>query len=405
MIKISEDTTAKVMAVYITVMIFFSRLYIPAGATISKIIYLFILFFWFVCRNNIYLSKEARGYMRAYCVLVILTIPSIIFSADPWKGTEAFFSMWIWQYVAFIGIVAFIRRRSSLVNMLTAFMLFTTIDCFVALVQVIYHRIPQNRGWGFGDCLLTIADVMCMLMPIVLVILMDSRFEKRLKNSAALAVIGMIVGLLSNKSRGAWLTELIVVPISAFRYLKQNRKYLIIFCLVVLGTVGYMATNPQLVQRVYSIANTTTDHSNADRIWSWKSAKLMVRDYPITGVGLGQFYTNYVEGYKYEEESQTLPHTHNNFIEIAVETGLIGFIGLLYFVGYYLYTSWHNYCQNHNPYDLLIFTIFLGHICVFGQIDYTLWHWAGMQPIMWYLMAILLQLKRTEEPTTNASKQ
>lgn len=236
---------------------------------------------------------------------------------------------------------------------------------------------------------------MCILLPMTLIIIMDSRFETRLKKSAAFATFGIILGLLGNKSRGAWLTELFVVPIAIYQYVKQNRKYLISVILVTLCVVGYMISQPQYVQRIKSITNTTTDHSNADRIWTWKSAKLMIRDHPITGIGFGRFDDIYVNQYKYEEETQSLPHTHNNFIQITVESGIIGLAGFLYLVWYFLNTSLQSYRMSANPYDLIIFTIFLAHVCVFGQIDYTFWG-VGMQPFFLFVFAILLKLKELE---------
>ena len=96
-----------------------------------------------------------------------------------------------------------------------------------------------------------------------------------------------------------------------------------------------------------------------------------------------------------------MPHTHNNFIQILVEGGIVGLVGFLYFVGYYLHKIWRNYKKRINPYDLLLFTTFLGHICVFGQIEYTLWHGEEAQPVFWFLMAILIKLKETDKQYIN----
>lgn len=398
----SEDRIMRLVALYITLMICATRFRLQIGEVASGLALCFGFYLWLKRRKSFHISQESWGYIKVYGVFVLLTIPSILFSDNPLLGIEAFFRMWVLQFTAFIAIVTFIQRREYLVAMLSAFLIFSGFDCFMALIQFLMHLISDNRGWGFGGCLLSIADIMCMLLPIALVILMDEHFEKELKKPAAFAVIGILAGLLSNKSRGAWLTVIVVVPIAVFHYLKQNRKYLIIFVLVMAGTLGFMASTPQYVQRVKSITNTTTDRSNADRIWVLKSAELMIRDYPVTGVGLGQFFDKYKDEYKFEQESQYLPHAHNNFVEIVAETGIVGLIGFLYFIAYYLCTSLRSYWKNKNPYDLLFFITFLIHICVFGQIDYTLWHGAVMQPFMWFLLALLLKLKETDEQFLNS---
>ncbi len=262
------------------------------------------------------------------------------------------------------------------------------------LVQLITGYARDNRGYGFGGMLLVIADIMCMLLPIALTVIMDSRFEKRLKGPAMFTAIAIIIGLLCNKSRGAWLTVLIVVPIAVFQYLKQSRKYLVAFLIIILGLVGFITANPNYMYRIRSMTNFTTDHSNADRVWVWKSAKLMIQDHPITGVGYGRFHDIYEKEYKFEQETQNLPHTHNNFIQVAVECGAIGTVGFLFFVWYFLHTSLYNFRKSNNPYDFLIFTTFLTHICMFGQIEMTMN--PAEHPFFLFLLAILLRLKESE---------
>ena len=397
MVTFSENRMIRIIALYITLMICVTRFSYKIGEFAALGGLLFLVALWSKYKHTIFITREVLGYIKAYGIFILFTIPSILISDNVLLGIEAFIRMWILQYVSFLAIIFFVKNRNALVNMLTMFFIFSGVDCFVALAEFAFHLNDSHRGWGFGGCVLSIADVMCMILPLALVILMDSRFEKKLKKAAAFVVSGVIVGLLSNKSRGAWLTEPIVVSIAVYRYLKQNRRYLIIFCLVVLGIISYMATSPQYTQRVYSITNTTTDQSNVDRIWVLKSAKQMIHDHPVTGVGLGQFVDLYENQYKYEQESQHLPHAHNNFVQVTVETGIVGLLGFLYFVGYYLYTSLQNYRKNMNPYDLLIFAVFLAHICLFGQIDYTMWYGAAMQPFMWFLLALLFKLKETDK--------
>ena len=62
---------------------------------------------------------------------------------------------------------------------------------------------------------------------------------------------------------------------------------------VFFGIAGFMVSGPQYVQRVQSITNITTDRSNADRIWFWRSALDMLREHPATGVGVGRFEVRY----------------------------------------------------------------------------------------------------------------
>ena len=349
---------------------------------------------WYKNKGNIVFSEEIKDYMKAYGVFLLSLIPSVIFSGNPGASAKAFFNLWIWRFVVFVLIVAFIKRREYLVNMLAACLTVISVECMFTLVEVMQYARPGGRGAGFDRLVLPLAGIMCMVLPIAMVILMDSRFEKKLKRAATFSVTGTIVGLLCNKSRGAWITELIVVPVATFRYLKQNKKRLLVVLAVFAGLLGFMLTTPHYVKRIQSITNTTTNVSNRDRIRVWKSAERMIRRHPVTGFGIEQFRAHY-QKYRYKRERQNLGHAHNNFIHTTVESGVIGLAGLIWFVGFYLYKSLRNYRKDNNPYDILVFTTILGYLCIFGQIDYTLGISDGMRT-MWFLLAVLLQLKDTE---------
>lgn len=396
MLHFEESRLIKYLAICIGFMVCAIRISTVAMDIAGGLAVLLGLVLWHSYKDTVSISDEIKGYLKAYGVFLLLLIPSIMFSDKPGMSINGFAHTWIWRYAVFVLIVLFIKRRDYLVNMLTAFLAVISVECLFTLVQVMNRMGAYARGAGFNRNVLTLGGIMCMVLPLVIVILMDSRFEKKLKKVSAFAAISVLVGLLCNKSRGAWLTELIVVPVATFRYVKQNKKYLALVLAVFIGIVGFMASNPHYVQRVKSITNTTTNRSNVGRVWVWRSAKKMIRDHPITGVGIDRFREKYQKEYRYKQETQKLQHAHNNYLQVIAESGIIGLAGFLYFIGYYLYSSLRNYRKHKNPYDILVFTIIFGYICLFGLIDYTLGISTGMR-IMWFLLAVLLKMKETEE--------
>ncbi len=389
-----ENRLEKYLAVFVGLMAFTLRFSSAAASITTGIAMLLGLIYWYTFKEKISISEDIKGYMKTYGVFLLLLVPSIVFSDKPAVSIREFFQVYIWHYAVFILIVLFIKRREYLVNMLMAFLSIISVESLLTLGQILNNK---SRGGGFSPptVVTTLGGILSMVLPVVIVILMDPCFEKKLKKISAVAAASVIVGLLCNKSRGAWLTELIVVPIATFRYLKQNKVYLAVMVAVLLGIAGFMVSSPQYVRRVQSITNITTDRSNADRIRVWKSSKKMILDYPVTGVGLGRFHEIYMKKYRLRKERQHLKHAHNNFIQITAESGIIGLAGLLYFIGYYLYHSLRNYRNRKNPYDILIFTTFFGYICLFGLIAYSLGSSTGMR-IMWFILAVLLKLKETE---------
>ena len=55
--------------------------------------------------------------------------------------------------------------------------------------------------------------------------------------------------------------------------------------------------------------------------------------------------------------------------------------------------TFRNWLKDKNPYDLCVCGTLIGYVFIFGQIEYTLDNSSGMR-ILWFVIAILLQLKR-----------
>ena len=234
---------------------------------------------------------------------------------------------------------------------------------------------------------------MCMMLPITFIILLDPTFEKRLKNVAKVTLVGNWIGLFCNKSRGSWLSNMILGPVATWNYVKHSKKALAVIAVFFLASGIFMASSPQYQKRIESIANTTTDRSNGDRIVAWKACIKMAEDHPLTGIGLGRWGKVYGTQYWTPEDTQKLPHAHSNYFHMLAETGIIGFLGLLYFTIYFVSRSFINWKKNKNPYDLMACISFLGYVVFFGQIEYTLDLTSGVR-ILWFLEATMFGLKQ-----------
>lgn len=122
----------------------------------------------------------------------------------------------------------------------------------------------------------------------------------------------------------------------------------------------------------------------------------MYKAHPVTGVGLNGFKPGYkVYAKSHPEIKHTFSHAHNNFMHLLVETGTPGALGYVCFVFYFLITSGRNWLKDKNPYDLIIFTSFLGFMLLFGQVEYIIDNSSAIR-LFWFVIAIMLQLKSTE---------
>lgn len=129
--------------------------------------------------------------------------------------------------------------------------------------------------------------------------------------------LGMILGALILSFVKGWKTTLTVIVIG--------------ICSVIIVS----AVSPLFRQRLKTINWNHTDKSGEQRVYLWKSALLMIRDHPVTGVGYHQWRNNlpnYAGRFReLEIEEALLGHAHNSYLTVGAETGLVGLFLFLSF--------------------------------------------------------------------------
>ena len=347
--------------------------------------------FW----DQIEYPKNAVLYHKIYGLFMLFIAFAVPFSIDITESIVVFGEIFIWRYLLFVIVLACINNKQALINIVIAFMAYFSVNSVISVYQVVVLHF--QRGFGFGGGLLTFAGVCCMLIPVILISALDDSVNRRLKTASYGSALFIVAGLLSSKSRGAWLTNAVSFFPIITTYIKRSKVMAGKICLVVMVLMGIFFAQPTLVNRLYSTTNITTDRSNGDRIEVWKSAFQMVKDYPVAGVGLAEFKTVYNEyGYKSEKETQGLAHTHNNILQIAVENGAMGVAGYMIFIIGTMVIMGRQWKQSKSPYLLMSMFIFINYLVLFGQIEYTFDNSFGMK-LMWALMAVLVKLAWIED--------
>ncbi|BAQ63269.1 IctB family putative bicarbonate transporter [Geminocystis sp. NIES-3709] len=143
-------------------------------------------------------------------------------------------------------------------------------------------------------------------------------------------------------SRGAWLALIVsgVVFLLAFKFWWSEyltpfwRKWLIP---IAIGSfMGFVFISALLSEplriRILSLFSWRGDSSNNFRINVWTSALKMLQDYSLTGIGLGNKVFNKIYP-TYMQTKFTALSTYCVFLEIAIESGLIGLIAFLGIIG------------------------------------------------------------------------
>ena len=384
-----------ILTVLISIMICTTRSSMAFGNFIYGLIVLVTLLTWWYKRDEVSIPNSIRQYGWAYLGMLLCILPSAFISDNIRVTTKYFFNIWIWKILIIVPILLFIKSSRKLYTILSIFFVYIGIDALSAFVQYLlgYNVGPGGRAGGvIHGSMMGLAMLLTLAFPLALIVAYDKRFPSYVRISAVFSLFGMLLGMWGNQSRGSWLFNGINGVLITLRYCFVNIRYILVLFVTVVG-IGYAFTsNQSYMERLESTFNITSDGSNLGRIYVWKADKQMILDHPIIGVGPGLWGKKYAEQYQLKQETQNLGHSHNNMLQIASESGILGLIGFLGFSIFTIYKSVKNYIMSANPYDLSIIVGFISYLFLFGSVDYTWGNSSGIR-MFWIVMGIMLQLR------------
>ena len=384
-----------VLTILISIMICMTRSSMAFGNLMYGLIILMTLITCWYRRHEISVPQSIRQYGWAYLVMLLCVLPSAFISDDILVTTKYFFNIWVWKVLIIVPILLCIKSSRKLYTILSVFFVYMGIDALSAFVQYLlgYNVGPGGRAGGvIHGSMMGLAMLLTLAFPLALIVAYDKKFPSYVRISAVFSLFGMLLGMWGNQSRGSWLFNGINGVLITLRYCFVNIRYILVLFVTVVG-IGYAFTsNQSYMERLESTFNITSDGSNLGRIYVWKADKQMILDHPIIGVGPGLWGKKYAEQYQLKEETQNLGHSHNNMLQIASESGILGLIGFLGFSIFTIYKSVKNYIMSANPYDLSIIVGFISYLFLFGSVDYTWGNSSGIR-MFWIVMGIMLQLR------------
>jgi putative inorganic carbon (hco3(-)) transporter len=173
-----------------------------------------------------------------------------------------------------------------------------------------------------------LAYVLTAAVPIVLVRLGVGRGRAALASAAALAVL--VAGSAATVSRGGAIAAGAVLVWVTLRRLVPARLLAAGLALVsVLGLAVLLVAGSQVETALGQKSNIAATNIDT-RTFRWEAALRMLADHPVLGVGPGGFRPLYVEYSRMAELDELTPVTHEMYLEVAAETGVVG---LAFFVG------------------------------------------------------------------------
>lgn len=229
----------------------------------------------------------------------------------------------------------------------------------------------------FGEYLL-------LVIPIIAALLFTEKgILKKIFLFVLLGING--IALVLTFSRGCWLGIIFGMAILA---VVIDRRFILLGVLLLL--LAPFILPETIINRFTSIGN-MGDSSTSYRVYIWMGTILMLKDYWFSGVGLG--ITSFNKVYPiYSYNGVPAPHSHNLYLQIIVEHGIIGLIIFTYIMYYFYKETIISACKNRN----LMLVGIISAISAFmleGMTDYT-WYNYRVILIFWMVLAFGVSLAR-----------
>lgn len=217
------------------------------------------------------------------------------------------------------------------------------------------------------------------------------------KVSALISMLLILVCTVMTWSRGAWLG--IIVSFIVF-FLVCNFKNIWFLLAGACSIPLWAIVLPQsIIDRFLSIL-TMSDSSITYRVNTWRGVWRMIRDHLFSGIGVGeQAFRDVYPAYAIPG-TETVMHSHNIFMQIALELGIIGLLIFVFILVMYMQKAFRcvGYRRNESKSRITVSAGFAGIVgaCVAGFTDH-IWYNYRVFLIFWIVVALTMAFARIDE--------
>lgn len=268
-----------------------------------------------------------KGYNLAYffaiplvkelAILLLLSAISLLYASNLSYGIR-YWSMILQAFLSYLMLYESLDSKEVLLK----FQQILLIPALVVASYGIFEYLIGNTGRAvsfFGNPNY-LSVYLLIFIPIALGLATETGLPKFKRCLAGIVFIACSAAILLTLSRGAWVG--ITIALIFFSILK-DRRFLVLFLVIIL-LIPFLAPE-EVINRIKTI---TSIESNMDRINLWSTTIEMIKDYPILGVGIGNFRPVYAKYVPVDWKA----HSHNIFLQFTVELGILGLLFIIYFL-------------------------------------------------------------------------
>jgi len=396
LIKFASDNLYILMALFLAIAAVIPHLQWSNGFTVIASI---ALLFLHIIKSAIFKDEgfNIRAIDPTFLIYGLITLLAAVASTFAAASTLEFIKYHLPCYIFVVLIVSNINSKEKLGTFLTIFLVGVSISGIYGIIQYIngipvdpsqvdlsVFENPVGRVYSTMHNANSYAEALMLTLPFFAGMFFCS---KNLKGKIFYAIMAVppFIAFMLTQSRTGYVS--LAVAVVVFLFFK-NRKLILIVIPAGLAVIPFLPRF--LYERVLSIFRKGWDTTVGARKIVFETALKIIRDFWLSGVGVG--VTPFIHySYKYKI-GLLLPHSHNVYLEVWLETGIIGLISFLWLNIRLFKNSVLNIAKNTDIYisNLLIAAISaLTGILVFSLAEYV-WFYPRVLLYYWVLVGIIL---------------
>jgi O-antigen ligase len=309
----------------------------------------------------------------------------------------------------FFLITNFIKKEKVLSRIHFLLILGWGIAIFLGFIQY-FGGILGNERWpmrmfSMFDNPNLFGGYLILIFPFSILYAIDKPFFKRI--SFSILAMDSIVALILSRSKNSWIAFTILLILIGIYFLisfLKRREYkssinilnwrwigaLMITFVIIFGSFYFYLSRGPILGLLAEDVNwqVSIEQKLGLRLPLWKYALQIVEDFPLWGVGIGEFnfiFQKYSSGHFVPDLESY--QTHNYFLQIGVELGLIGLYAFLWTLGRIINKGFQMMKTGQDLRRLGLWFGIIGFIFTFFMDGY-LWN-IEMQLMFWLMIGLL----------------
>ena len=302
--------------------------------------------------TEIYSLLRKKNIILLYLGFIVVSGISILIANNKAESLITF-STYLTFFFSLISIFLIVKKQKlDLINIFLVFCLGSLIiDSLYILSSLVQDVIidgntfsRSNRYRGFTGNINITAFMLTMKSPVIIYFLFKHQKNRLKVGLLALTLLIVVVSIFILLSRGAFIAfSLSIFLLTIYFFIKSSySKFFIPTICIPVILIGYFISSSLINSkgtnvindRVSSISIDRADESIDERLRNYSAALKSISKNPILGIGIGNWK---IENIQYEAknlEGYRVPnHAHNDFLQVAAESGLIA---LIFFLGFIL---------------------------------------------------------------------